>query len=72
MSKHQNEVVDNISKNVFSIEEAAFKTNEEMEKFKESQTNNYKRYKYIAIGLILFILALVLIIYIKYNEEQKK
>lgn len=72
LSNHQNEVVDNISKNVFSIEEAAFKTNEEMEKFKESQTNNNKRYKYIAIGLILFILALVLIIYIKYNEEQKK
>ena len=72
LSNHQNDVVDNISKNVFSIEEAAFKTNEEMEKFKESQTNNNKRYQYIAIGLILFILALLLIIYIKYNEEPKK
>lgn len=72
LSNHQNDVVDNISKNVFSIEEAAFKTNEEMERFKESQTNNNKRYQYIAIGLILFILALLLIIYIKYNEEPKK
>lgn len=72
LSNHQNDVVDNISKNVFSIEEAAFKTNEEMERFKESQTNNNKRYHYIAIGLILFILALLLIIYIKYNEEPKK
>lgn len=72
LSNHQNDVVDNISKNVFSIEEAAFKTNEEMERFKESQTNNNKRYQFIAIGLILFILALLLIIYIKYNEEPKK
>lgn len=72
LSNQQNEIVDNISKNVFSIEEAAFKSNEEMQKFKESQTNNNKRYKYIAIGLILFIIALILMIYIKYNEEPNK
>ena len=60
ISQRQNQKIDDISQNIFSIEQAAFDTNKEVQTLKDSTRNSTSKYCWIALGLFVSLIILIL------------
>lgn len=70
ISQSQNQQIDNISQNIFSIEQAAFNTNKEVQTIKESKRNSTSKYCWIALGLFVSLLILLFMFYEGYVRDS--
>ena len=63
ISQRQNQKIDDISQNIFSIEQAAFDANKEVQTLKDSTRNSKSKYCWIALGLFVSLIILILMFY---------